>query len=41
MEETAYYITGKDSTTYIEVINSQNSLDWQKAIKLKLNIFKS
>ena len=41
MEEAAYYATGEDPTTYIEAMNSQNSLDWQKAIKLKLNTLES
>jgi len=41
MEEAAYYIISEDSITYIKAINSQNSLNWQKAIKLKLNTFES
>ena len=41
MEETAYYATGEDPTTYIEAMNSQNSLDWQKAMKLELNTLES
>ena len=41
MEEAAYYATGEDPTTYIEAMNSQNSLDWQKAMKLELNTLES
>ena len=40
MKEAAYYAF-TDPTIYIEAMNSQNSLDWQEIMKLKLNTLES